>query len=54
MKRIYFLFLVLIAVSCNKNPLPLPKDHFITGIAMPLRLEKNQDSVILQDFVTEK
>jgi len=33
--------------------MPLPTDHFISGISIPLRLDKDQSQVLLSDFVPD-
>jgi cyclomaltodextrinase / maltogenic alpha-amylase / neopullulanase len=53
MKRILFLFLVIFAAACCKTPQPLPTNHFVPGIAQPLRLIKEQAEIILTDFVPD-
>jgi len=52
MKRIVpLLWLFLILAACSKSPSPLPSHHFISGLALPLRLDKDQTELILTDFV---
>ena len=53
MKRLIFCFLILIMSGCIKMPTPLPSDHFIPGITLPLKLDKGQDMIILTDFVPD-
>jgi cyclomaltodextrinase / maltogenic alpha-amylase / neopullulanase len=53
MKRYFFYFLVIIAIACNKIPVPLPSSHFIPGVAIPLHLDKDQKQIILSDFVPD-
>jgi cyclomaltodextrinase len=53
MKRIISLFLILLTISCSRVNLPLPQDHFIPGIAQPLRLDKDQAEILISDVVTD-
>jgi len=53
MKRFFFIFLILLVISCSKAPAQIPSNHFIPGIALPLRLDKNQTQILVSDFVPE-
>jgi cyclomaltodextrinase / maltogenic alpha-amylase / neopullulanase len=53
MKKIIILLLPGLIVACSIHRTPLPEDHFIPGIAIPLRLEKDSSRVILADFVPD-
>jgi cyclomaltodextrinase / maltogenic alpha-amylase / neopullulanase len=53
MKSLSIICLIVIALGCNPQPRPLPKNHFIPGIAMPLRLDKDWSEIILSDFVPD-
>jgi cyclomaltodextrinase / maltogenic alpha-amylase / neopullulanase len=53
MKRIFFLFVIATAISCTTRHSPLPPNHFIPGLAMPLHLDKNQSNIYLSDFVPD-
>lgn len=53
MKRLLFISLVFFGIACSKAPQPLPSDPFIPGVAMPLRLDKDQKEIILEDFIPD-
>jgi cyclomaltodextrinase len=53
MKRFIYLFVILITAACGKNPGPLPQNHFIPGTALPVHLDKNQNTLILADVVPD-
>jgi len=53
MKRLIFFFLVVLAISCSREKLPLPANQFIPGLANPLRLEKAQSQIFLEDFIPD-
>jgi glycosidase len=53
MKRFILLFLILTAVACDKIPAPLPLSHFVPGLAIPIRLDKGQDRILLADVVPD-
>jgi cyclomaltodextrinase / maltogenic alpha-amylase / neopullulanase len=53
MKNRLFLALILVAFGCNPKPKPLPQNHFIPGVAQPLRLDKGLTEIILADFVPD-
>jgi cyclomaltodextrinase / maltogenic alpha-amylase / neopullulanase len=53
MKRFSLIILVLLAFACSRERLPLPGNHFIPGLAMPLRLDKDQSQIILTDFIPD-
>ncbi|MFA4864365.1 MAG: alpha-amylase family glycosyl hydrolase, partial [Bacteroidales bacterium] len=51
MKKIILFSLIIVAVACSTERKHLPQDHFVTGLAFPLRLDKDQSEIILSDFV---
>ncbi|MCK9398578.1 MAG: alpha-amylase family glycosyl hydrolase [Bacteroidales bacterium] len=51
MKKIILFSLIIVAVACSTERKHLPQDHFVTGLAFPLRLDKDQSEIILTDFV---
>jgi len=51
MKKYFFILLIFIAFACTKSPHPLSSDHFIQGMAMPLRLDLDQKEIILEDYI---
>jgi glycosidase len=53
MKRIFLFFVIALAFSCSNPHSPLPQNHFIPGLAMPLRLDKDQPQIVLSDFVPD-
>ncbi len=53
MKKIILLFLVIISFSCSTERTPLPGNHFIPGLAMPLRLDKDQSQILVSDFIPD-
>jgi glycosidase len=53
MKRIFLLFLVVLTFSCSTEKTPMPQNHFIPGLAIPLRLDKDQSQLYLSDFVPD-
>jgi len=53
MKKIIFLLLTGFTVACSTERTPLPPDHFIPGLAIPLRLDKDQSQIFLSDFVPD-
>ena len=53
MKKIVFIFLVVVAFACTTERTPLPQNHFIPGLAMPLRLDKDQSQIYFSDFVPD-
>jgi glycosidase len=53
MKKLSLLLLILIAFACTTKHQPLPPVHFIPGVAMPLRLDKDQQQILLSDFVPD-
>jgi len=53
MKRIFILCLVALAFACSRERTPLPQNHFIPGLAIPLRLDKDQSQIFLADLVPD-
>jgi glycosidase len=53
MKRLFILFLVFFIISCSSEKSPMPLDHFIPGLMMPLRLDKDRSQIQLSDFVPD-
>lgn len=53
MNKIIFFFLIVFAFACSTERKPLPQNQFIPGIAMPLRLDKDNSEIILSDFVPD-
>lgn len=53
MKKILFFFLSALVFACSTERKPLPQNHFIPGLASPLRLDKGQSEIILSDFVPD-
>jgi glycosidase len=53
MKRYFLFFLMLVVAACSKMPNPLPSDHFIPGLALPLRLDKDQTQILVSDFIPD-
>jgi glycosidase len=40
-------------MACTSQPEPLPTDHFIPGIARPLRFSSDTNTIFLSDFVPD-
>jgi glycosidase len=53
MKKIIFICLIVLAFACSTERKPLPQNHFIPGIALPIHLDKDQSEIILSDFVPD-
>jgi cyclomaltodextrinase / maltogenic alpha-amylase / neopullulanase len=53
MKNAIFIFLIVLAFSCGHPPNPLPQNHFIPGIALPLHLDKDHSEIVLADYVPD-
>ena len=53
MKKILFASIIVLAFACTTERKPLPQNHFIPGIALPLRLDKDQSEIILSDYVPD-
>ena len=53
MKKLLFILLISIVLACGTERNPLPSNHFIPGLAMPLHLDKDQSQIILTDFVPD-
>jgi cyclomaltodextrinase / maltogenic alpha-amylase / neopullulanase len=53
MKNIIFICLIIVVFGCSPQPKPLPQSHFIPGIALPLRLDKDRSEIFLSDFVPD-
>lgn len=52
MKKFVLILSVALAMACTKQP-PLPSDHFITGLASPLRLPAETTEIFLSDYVPD-
>ena len=53
MKKFIFICLITLAFACSNEQKPLPQNHFIPGLAFPLRLDKDRSEIILTDFVPD-
>lgn len=53
MKKIIFIYLIVLTFACSTERMPLPQNHFIPGLALPLRLDKELSEIILSDFVPD-
>jgi glycosidase len=53
MKKIPLIVLIFLGFACSPERKPLPGNLFIPGIAMPLRLDKDQSQIILSDFIPD-
>lgn len=53
MKKLSLIFLIPAFLACSTGKPPLPADHFIPGIAGPLRLASHKPEIYLSDFVPD-
>jgi cyclomaltodextrinase / maltogenic alpha-amylase / neopullulanase len=53
MKKLILLLPVVFAFACSHELTPLPGNQFIPGLAIPLRLDKDQSLIYLSDFVPD-
>ena len=53
MKRFFLFFIIVCVFACSPKHEPLPGDHFIPGLAMPLHLDKDTSLIYLSDLVPD-